>query len=81
MARKKFVEDSSNLAVERCLLEPMKTIFCAQTVESQTDETIRTLAAEDEMSQKERKRLETKTSALLRSLDHLHRLDRLNIKG
>ena len=64
-----------------CLLEPIKSIFCAQTVESQTDESIHALAAEDEMSQKERARLETKSSALLRSLDQLHRLDRHNFKG
>lgn len=59
----------------------MKNIFCAQTVELQTDETIHTLAAEDERSQQERKRLETKANALWRSLDHLRRLDRLNFKG
>lgn len=81
MARKKFVDDFSNLAVEKCLLEPLKNIFCAQTVESQTDEIVHSLAAEDEGSQKERKRLETKVNALLHSLDRLHRLDRLNFKG
>ena len=81
VARKNFVDGFSNLAVEKCLLEPMKSMFCARTVESQSDETIRTLAAEDETSHKERKRLEARVSALQRCLDHLRRLDRHNFRG
>ena len=81
VARKNFMDNFSSLAVEKCLLEPTKSIFCAQTVELQTDETIHTLAAEDEKSQKERKRLEARVSALQRCLDHLHRLDRHNFRG
>lgn len=75
------MDDFSNLAVEKCLIEPLKTIFCAQTVQSQTDETIHALAAEDDATRKERARLVAKSNALSRSLEHLHRLDRHNFKG
>jgi hypothetical protein len=81
VARKKFVDDFSNLAIERCLLQPMKNIFCAQTVEEQTEDMVQLLAAEDESSRNERVRLEDKRDALKRSLDQLHRLERHNFNG
>lgn len=59
----------------------MKNIFCAQTVEEQTGDTVYLLAAEDESSRNERARLEDKRDALKRSLDQLHRLERHNFKG
>lgn len=41
----------------------------------QPDDVVHTIAAEDQVSRRERARLEAKESAILRSLHQLHRLD------
>lgn len=81
VAREKFVDDFSNLAVEKCLLEPLLAIFRPQSVEKLPEETVQAIAAEEEDSKLERARLKEKTSILQRSLAQLRRLHRHNLKG
>jgi hypothetical protein len=81
VARKKFVDDFSILAVEKCLLEPLAVIFCPQIVDTLADDVVENIAAEDESSKLERGRLQHKRTKLYKSLLQLHRLDRLNVSG
>ncbi|EXJ65394.1 hypothetical protein A1O7_01735 [Cladophialophora yegresii CBS 114405] len=81
VARKKFVDDFSNLAVEKCLLEPLAVIFCPKVVDSLADDVVENIAAEDENSKLERGRLLHKRVKLQESLLQLHRLDRHNVTG
>lgn len=81
VARKKFGDDFSVLAVENCLLEPIALIFCSRVVTTLPDPTVEAIAAEDESSRVERKRLEKKISTLKTCLHHLHRFDRRTIPG
>ena len=81
VARKKFVDDFSTLAVEKCLLEPLADIFCPRVVDRLTDDTVEAIAAEDESSKLERSRLEVKVATLRSALLQLHRLDRHNVSG
>ncbi|RMZ75103.1 hypothetical protein DV738_g5645, partial [Chaetothyriales sp. CBS 135597] len=76
IAQKKFVDDFSNLAVEKCLLEPVLTIFSSEVVNSLQDSIVEEIAAEDESSRVERRRLEEKITVLQSSLHEMHRLDR-----
>jgi len=78
VARKKFTDDFSNLAVEKCLLEPLAEIFCPQVVDTLASDVVENIAAEDESSQLERRRLQHKKAKLHKSLLHLNRLDRHN---
>lgn len=48
--RQKFVDDFGNLAVEKCLFEPMSVIFTSQTVKLLDDSIISNIAAENERS-------------------------------
>jgi hypothetical protein len=79
VARKKFVDDFSNLAVEKCLLEPLAVIFGPQVVDTLADGVVEKIAAEDESSKLERERLLHKRTKLQESLLQLHRLDRHNV--
>ncbi|RMD39935.1 hypothetical protein DV735_g5197, partial [Chaetothyriales sp. CBS 134920] len=76
IARRKFVDDFSNLAVEKCLLEPVSTIFSSGVVDALQDSIVEDIAAEDENSRIERRRLEEKIAVLQACLKQLHRLDR-----
>jgi hypothetical protein len=76
VARKKFVDDFSTLAVEKCLLEPLSTIFSSRIVECLADDIVGAIAAEDETSKLERGRLALKVDKLQSGLHRLHRLDR-----
>jgi hypothetical protein len=76
VARKKFVDDFSNLAVEKCFLEPLSTMFSSRVVDMLEDSLVEDIAAEDESSRLERQRLEEKISILQTSLQRLHSLDR-----
>ena len=76
VARKKFVDDFSNLAIEKCLLEPLPAIFTSQTVNLLEDSIVADIAAEDEISRHERILLEEKVKILQTSLQRLHALDR-----
>ena len=75
------MDDFSNLAVERCLLEPLSAIFRPQSVETLPDDSVQVIAAEEDESRLERHRLEEKTAVLQRSLTQLRRLDRHNFTG
>ena len=81
VARKKFVDDFSNLAIERCFLEPLTMIFSSQVVDELPDRVIEEIAAEDESSRLERQRLEEKVAVLHSLLERLHRLDRHHLAG
>jgi hypothetical protein len=81
VARKKFVDDFSILALEKCLLEPLAVIFCPQVVDMLADDVVENIAAEDESSKLERERLQHKRAKLHKSLLQLHRLDRHNVSG
>ncbi|MCJ1474752.1 hypothetical protein MMC13_003412 [Lambiella insularis] len=76
VARKKFVDDFSNLAVEKCFLDPLSTMFTSRTVNMLEDDVIEDIAAEDESSRQERQRLGQKINILEQSLQRLHSLDR-----
>ena len=73
--------DFGNLAVEKCLLEPLATIFCPRAVEMLRDDTVYAIAAEDESSRLERARLQEKVASLQKSLADLRRLRRYNWSG
>lgn len=75
------MDDFSNLAVEKCLLDSLPTMFCSRTVNFLSDDVVKDIAAEDETSQLERQRLDEKITILQKSLDELHRLDRHNLMG
>lgn len=75
VARKRFVDDISSLAVEECLLTPLLTMFCPSAVYAMADTTIEDIAQEDESTRSERMRLTTKVVSLKKSLDALRRLD------
>ncbi|KIW99024.1 uncharacterized protein Z519_00687 [Cladophialophora bantiana CBS 173.52] len=79
VARKKFVDDFSILAVENCLLDSLAVIFCPGSVALLSDETIKAIAEEDEGSRIERKRLEQRVKTLNSGLRRLHRFDRHNL--
>ncbi|ETI26987.1 hypothetical protein G647_10086 [Cladophialophora carrionii CBS 160.54] len=81
VARTKFVDDFSNLAVEKCLLEPLAVIFCPKVVDTLADGVVENIAAEDESSKLDRARLLHKRVKLQDSLLQLHRLDRHNVTG
>ncbi len=81
VARKKFVDDFSNLAVEKCFLEPLSTIFSSRVVDMLQDSVVEEIAAEDESSRLERQRYEEKVAVLQTSLQQLHRLDRHHLAG
>ncbi|KIW71962.1 hypothetical protein PV04_00188 [Phialophora macrospora] len=81
VARQKFVDDFGNLAVEKCLLEPLAVIFRPQVVDTLPDGVVENIAAEDESSRLERGRLLHKRTKLQESLLQLHRLDRHNVTG
>ena len=75
------MDDFSSLAVEKCLLEPLSSIFCTKNIEALDDDLVRIVAAEGNNSRMERKRLNKKLSILQRSLSQLHRLKRYNLAG
>jgi hypothetical protein len=81
VARKKFVDDFSNLAVEKCLLKPLAIIFNSGVVISLANDVVEAIAAEDESSKLERGRLALKRNTLQSGLKQLHRLDRHNVSG
>ncbi|KAK5262724.1 hypothetical protein LTR96_011770, partial [Exophiala xenobiotica] len=81
VARKKFVDDFSNFAVEVSFLKPITTIFSSQVVDTLQDSVIEDIAAEDESSRLERQLLEEKVAALRKLLEHLRRLDRHHLSG
>ncbi|KIW80365.1 hypothetical protein Z517_06980 [Fonsecaea pedrosoi CBS 271.37] len=78
VARKKFVDDFSVLAVEKCLLERLTVIFCPRIVSLLADQTVKTIAEEDAGSRVERERLEQRLAILSSGLSQLQRLDRHN---
>ena len=75
------MDDFSILAVEKCLLEPLLTIFSASVVDLLPDHIVEAIAAEDEDSKVVRARLEAKLAKLDSALRKLHRLDRHNVTG
>jgi len=77
----KFVDDFSNLAVERCLLKPLLYTFSPLTVEKMTDDVVEDIAREDENIKVERKRLTDKLTVLRSSLTRLQQLDRHSLTG
>lgn len=81
VALKKFVDDFSNLAVEKCLLEPLLGMFSPRTVDRMADDVVQDIAGEDQSTIEERNRLNNKLSVLERSLARLSRLDRHNLTG
>jgi len=78
---RKFVDDFSNLAVEKCLLEPLLHTFGPRTVEKMTDDIVTDIAREDENTEAERKRLTDKLTALETSLSRLQQLDKHSLTG
>jgi hypothetical protein len=48
--RQKFVDGFGNLAVEKCLLQPMSLIFASQTEKFLNDSVVSNIAAENESS-------------------------------
>lgn len=62
-------------------MEPLAVIFCPQVVDVLASDVVENIAAEDESSQLERRRLQQKKAKLHNSLLHLHRLDRHNTSG
>lgn len=81
VARKKFVDDFSILAVEKCLLEPLLTMCCPRTVDVLADSIIGDIAREDDGIRAERERLTEKVNAMKRALDKLHTLDPHSLAG
>lgn len=81
VAMRKFVDDFSNLAVEKCLLEPLLHIFGPRTVERMTDDVVKNIALEDENMQAERRRLTNKLTVLETSMSRLQRLDKHSLTG
>lgn len=76
VAIKKFVDDFSVLAVEKCLLEPLLDIFSPKLVEALDEQLVQSIAEETEELQLERTRLNEKLRTLQKALSDLRRLDR-----
>ncbi|KAJ4345899.1 uncharacterized protein N0V89_012035 [Didymosphaeria variabile] len=71
VALKKVIDDFSVLAVEVCFIEKLPNLFCPEDVFNLTEETISTLAAEDEESAAERARCSEKLQVLENGLREL----------
>lgn len=74
----KFVDDFSNLAVEECMVKPLRQIFGPTTVESMRDVVINDIACEDEDAAAERDRLMKKQNVLRSSL---RQMNEYNLRG
>lgn len=75
------MDDFSSLAIEKCLLDPLLTIFGPGTVEIMAGDVVRDIASEDERTTVERDRLTEKKMVLEKALARLQRLDRNNLAG
>jgi hypothetical protein len=69
----KFVDDFGMLAVEKCLLELLASIFSPRVVESLLDRVVEEIAAEDETSKAGREKLEEKARTLSSALSQIRR--------
>ena len=81
VALSKFVDDFSNLAVEKCLLVPLSCVFSSSIVDSMPNDVVTKIAHEDEDTIVERKRLKNKLAVLDKSLRRLQQLDKYNLTG
>lgn len=75
------MDDFSNLAVEKCLLEPLGRIFSPHVVETMTGDIVQEIACEDESASSERQRLSNKLDVLENCLRCLKHLDKGNLTG
>ncbi|KAF1975224.1 dynamin family protein [Bimuria novae-zelandiae CBS 107.79] len=71
VALKKVIDDFAVLAVEACLIEKLPTLFCPEDVLDINDETVTSLAVEDEESSAERARCSEKLKVLEEGLREL----------
>lgn len=81
VAIKKFVDDFSVLAVEKCLLKRLAEIFSPHVVYKLADSTVGLIASEDTRTTDERHRLQVKMARMQRCVSKLHRLDRYHLSG
>ncbi|KEF55147.1 uncharacterized protein A1O9_08801 [Exophiala aquamarina CBS 119918] len=81
VARKKFVDDFSILAVEKCLLEPLAVIFSPHVADRLADDVIGLIASEDTSTKNERGHLQEKLTRMQDCMNKLRRLDRYNLSA
>lgn len=64
VVRKKLVDNFKNLAIEKCLREPLSAVFISRTMHLLEDIIVANIAAEDESSRHERMLLEEEITIL-----------------